>query len=566
MEGYAALTEGVPKSLREALQDPKWGEPARAELYTLTNQMRTLVPIRREDAKEAISRGADQVMLFPIYERKIKEGREVFKVRLVCNGKTQYGAGETYSPTPTRIEMYILLQILATFDWEFCHLDETRAFLSSGYKGKVPVIARVKGVPGEWSVRGALYGLKTSPRDYRDEVVRRLTEMGFRRLEKCQCIFVKGRVIVFEFVDDFLLTGPVKDELEVEITEYRKRATTTEPIWDPLEVLGHELERDRENRLIKLRMKKKIEELVQAYGSDNIKKEEVPMGSSQFVVKDDEYGDGESSRELTDAERRRYQSLVGSLLWIGGMRHDIGFSVNYLAGNGRSPRVHHVTVAERVLGYLWATKEVGLELGGDGISLIAYSDSSSGTGKNGRSINGVMVKLNERAGSVMARSFLSKYVRLSSFESELEALNTTIKTVLWVKYLVENLIQAECKSVICGDNEAMINFVKGEATIKSAKHMEIKMYHAKEEYIKGTYELKHVSGVILPADVLTKVCTNERFRDFVGEVQGGGMNMIRIITFGNDNGMNNNNDGAVAADGVSPSSCISAGELGVCRW
>jgi hypothetical protein len=86
----------------------------------------------------------------------------------------------------------------------------------------------------------------------------------------------------------------------------------------------------------------------------------------------------------------------------------------------------------------------------------------------------------------------------------------------------------------------MINFVKGEATIKSARHMEIKMYHAKEEFMKGWYDLKHVSGVVLPADVLTKVCTNERFQEFVGEVQG--------MAYG--------------VDDVSPSSCISAGELG----
>ena len=110
-------------------------------------------------------------------------------------------------------------------------------------------------------------------------------------------------------------------------------------------------------------MRKKIEDLVQAYGCDGINKEEVPMGGSQFIVKEDECGDGESSKELNDEDRRKYQSLVGSLLWIGGLRYDIGFSVNYLAGNGRSPRVHHVKVAERVLGYLWATSEVGLELG-----------------------------------------------------------------------------------------------------------------------------------------------------------------------------------------------------------
>jgi hypothetical protein len=102
----------------------------------------------------------------------------------------------------------------------------------------------------------------------------------------------------------------------------------------------------------------------------------------------------------------------------------------------------------------------------------------------------------------------------------LEALNTTIKTVIWVKYLVECLILSECRAIICADNEAMINFVKGEATIKAAKHMEIKMYHAKEEFHKGTYELEYVSGKVLPADVLTKICSNERFREFVGEIQG----------------------------------------------
>jgi hypothetical protein len=92
-------------------------------------------------------------------------------VRLVCNGKTQYRAGETYLPTPTRVEMYILFQVVATHDWEMVHLDETRAFLSS--KGKIPVVASIGGVPGMWSVRGALYGLKTSPRHYQDEVLRR---------------------------------------------------------------------------------------------------------------------------------------------------------------------------------------------------------------------------------------------------------------------------------------------------------------------------------------------------------------------------------------------------------
>jgi hypothetical protein len=148
--------------------------------------------------------GADKVMLFPVYERKIK----VFKVRMVCNGKTQYGAGPTYSPMPTRTEMYLLFHVAATLDWECVHLDESRAFPSSEYKAEVPVVAM---------------------------------------------------------------------------------------------------------------------------------KRSVPMTNGQYIVKEDDLDElGEQGRVLNDDERREYQSLVGSMMWIGGLRHDISFSLNYLAGNGKN--------------------------------------------------------------------------------------------------------------------------------------------------------------------------------------------------------------------------------------
>ena len=521
-ECFMAMSEGVPRSLREALKDPRWGEPARNELHTLTNQMRTLVPITKDDAIKAVQEGADKVVLFPVYEKKVKEGKEVFKVRLVCNGKTQYGAGQTYSPTPTRVEMYILFQLAATLDWELVHLDETRAFLSSEYKGTVPVVASIGGVPGMWSVKGALYGLRTSPRHYREEVLKRLAEMGFVPMEKCMCIFLKGSVIVFEFVDDFIISGPIKEEVVSAIGEYRSRAVTTEPIWDPINILGHEIKRDRDRRKMELGIRGKIEDLVNHYGEGRIKKRSTPMRKEQFIVKEEELnGLGEDGKDLDDDERREYQSVVGSMMWICGLRHDGSFAVNYLAGNGRSPKVHHRKVAEHLLGFLWKTSEVTLTLGGEKIEIIAYSDSSYGTGKNGRGVNGTMIKLNDSAGAVIAKSMISKYVRLSSFESELEALNTTIKMVKWVKFVAEGLLGQPIETKIFGDNQTMINFVHGEVEIKSSKHMEIKMYHAVEEYAKGTFEMRFMSGEMIPADVLTKVCTKERFQRFIGEVQGG---------------------------------------------
>jgi triphosphoribosyl-dephospho-CoA synthetase len=69
-------------------------------------------------------------------------------------------------------------------------------------------------------------------------------------------------------------------------------------------------------------------------------------------------------------------------------------------------------------------------LGGKGdIEIMVSTDSSYGTGPKGRSISGHLVRLHPKAGAVSAKSHASRYVRLSTFESELEGLTTAVKTL-----------------------------------------------------------------------------------------------------------------------------------------
>jgi hypothetical protein len=89
-EGYAAVSEGVPKDFQAALAHPLWGDPARDELNKLVSEKGTLVEVDKTIAIEAKKSGADLVILFPVYEKKIRDGKEVYKVRLVCNGKHQH--------------------------------------------------------------------------------------------------------------------------------------------------------------------------------------------------------------------------------------------------------------------------------------------------------------------------------------------------------------------------------------------------------------------------------------------------------------------------------------------
>jgi hypothetical protein len=521
IDAFVVVREGIPKNFRLALSDPRWGEAARNEFNTITNVMGTLVKIGDDDAKMLIRAGADKVILFPIYERKIKEGNEVLKVRLVGNGKTQFKAGQTYSPTPTRTEFMMLLHVSAALGWVLVHLDETRAFLSSRYSGETRVVAKVGGMNESWDVIGALYGLRTSPRDYRREVLKRLNGMGFVQAQACSCIFRNDQgVIIFDFVDDFVMGGKNKCAVEEAVRKYRTLATTTSPIWDPQVVLGHELSRNLERREITVSLRGKIMEVVEEWMSFGVVKRKVPLAKGDYLVSESDLEVCAGSEYLDDNGRRLYQKIVGQLVWIHGVRMDLSFVMSYLTGYTFKPRKHHFSVAIGTVGYLWETVELVLVLGGD-LNVRAYSDSSHGTSRDYRSVCGSVIKLSEQAGAVIAKSVVSIYVRLSSFEAEMEAMNVTIKLLNWILKVKVDLIGKVAEiPVVYGDNKSMVDFVKGDGEAKGVRHIEMKMYYVREEYLKKKFELEFMRGEIIPADLLTKVGSRSDFERFRGYILG----------------------------------------------
>jgi hypothetical protein len=54
------------------------------------------------------------------------------------------------------------------------------------------------------------------------------------------------------------------------------------------------------------------------------------------------------------------------------------------------------------------------------------------------------------------------------------------------------------------DNEAIINFVKGEGMAKGVRRMELRMWFTREQYKQGEFVFEHMSGKEIPADKLPK--------------------------------------------------------------
>eukprot|EP00981_Chlorochromonas_danica_P002182 scaffold435_cov174-Ochromonas_danica.AAC.2 len=530
IECYRAVTENVPKSFQTALLDPIWGAAARAEWETIM-AAKTLLKVDKKVAQDGIRDGADLVVMFPVYEPKVKAGQDVWKVRLVANGKHHHPEDSVFSPSPRREEFLIILHLAAIYDWDICHIDEVRAFLSASYKGSKPVFTKHTKGDEYFQVIGALYGLKSSPKDYNDDVKQRLHTMGFSAIAMSQCIFTKRitsseSLIVFVYVDDFVCTGASRSLIEEHfITPFRQLAKTTEPDW----VLGMTIVRDRVNRTIKLTMEKRIQDLIKFLGSTDdpsiTKDPKVPISPSSYKVYDEQFDEmkEEKSVYLNIKQRKQYLTIVGSLLWISGIRFDICFSTAYLSWFTQQPRVHHLQQANYVISYLSGSITTPLTLGGSDcstINLTAYSDASLATGPKRRSITGVLVKLHPQSGAIMASTHATIGIRTSSFEAELDAATSAIKELYYVQSFLR-LLQPNYQSpkpspamTLYCDNQAMIQYVQGQGASTGARYIDIRLWYTREKLSTQELAIQYMPGDILPADLLTKLSNAPRHRAF----------------------------------------------------
>jgi len=484
--------------------------------------------VDKQVAEENIRNGAQVLRLLAVYEEKVRDGVTVEKVRLVADGRSHHIHGPTYSSTPNREECMILLHIFAAKDWDYYVMDEKRAFLSAPRQDTRPMYAKISGIQKIYEVKKALYGTKDACRDYRDNVEHiYIDKLECEKLQLCSCIFIKriseDIVLILGHVDDYLIGGNNKERTQQFIHEAMKHASYTDPELNASKFLGLELSRDRDRRIIKITMIAKIEELAEKHSHATRKKRNVPMPVNGYVVRDHEIEalSDSKKRKLNQEEITVYMAIVGSLIWIQGVRLDIIFAVLYLSWFTKCPRHHHMDMAEYVIGYLNTTKDMPLVLGGDDtIEPIVDADASHGTGPNSRSISGELTRLNERSGAVSAKAKAQTSVKLSSFESELDNTTTNIKTARRVSNILDELTIPRKQARLRQDNEAMINFVKGNSMVKGARHMELRMYYTREEYQKGHVQMEHQSGKILTADKLTKLGNVAEHRKFAADIQG----------------------------------------------
>ena len=386
----------------------------------------------------------------------------------------------------------------------------------------------------KWRVRGALYGLVSSPRSssiHRDKVLRSCKwECRDQSRVMRQCIADPNVWKILDqstselvalmtcYVDDILVVGKMEERMaflehlktiwETSQPEHSEQSTVT--------YCGQEIVSSGQG--LSITQSKYIQELLQRHEVQ----EEAP---TPYVGWKEKFDDTESrEKDPNPEEIRAAQSITGETLWlVVRSRPDLSFAVTRMSQLSTKRPKDTLAIGKAVLKYLKGSAHRGLlfgpATGGLGNqqhltrpdthrSLNVYADASFAPG-GGRSCQGIVVHW---AGEpVQWEASRQTLTSLSTAESELTGLVSAVQIGQAVASLIEEIVGLRLERCLYGDNQASLAIAQGPTSWRT-RHLRIRSSVLRDLVDSGEWALRHISGEILPADLLTKSLPAVRFR------------------------------------------------------
>ena len=209
--------------------------------------------------------------------------------------------------------------------------------------------------------------------------------------------------------------------------------------------------------------------------------------------------------QATAAEITRYQSIIGSLLYLMiGTWPDIAFAVTHLSQFSTNPTKDHYKAAQHICRYLVGTRDYKLVYTREeDKGLVAYTNSDWAADKIQQcSVTGYFFKLVN--GIISWRSHAQKTVALSSTEAEYMAISDCSRQAIWIKTLIKEL-RIKIRSIsIYGDNQGSIFIASNAVQESCTKHIDICYDYIRKLVVAKEVELQFMPGEMNPANMFTK--------------------------------------------------------------
>lgn len=146
-------------------------------------------------------------------------GNKRFKARLVAKGFVQKQGidfTETFSPVVRLNTIRILMALAVENNMKIHQMDAVTAFLQGDIKEELYMQQPVgfeDGTNRVCKLNKAIYGLRQAGRQWNKKLDAFLIEIGFMRSLSDPCVYVKNKLIIAIYVDDFLIFYSNLDEL-----------------------------------------------------------------------------------------------------------------------------------------------------------------------------------------------------------------------------------------------------------------------------------------------------------------------------------------------------------------
>ncbi|CAI7844808.1 unnamed protein product [Closterium sp. NIES-54] len=322
---------GEPATLKEALESSdseEWKKAMESELKSI-EENGTWELVELPEGRKVIT----SKWLFKI--KSDADGEiERYKSRLVAKGyqqKEKVDYKELFAPVVKPTTLRTLLAGATIKGWVVKQMDVTTAFFSGVLEEDI-FMAQPEGFDdGSGRVlrlKKALYGLKQAPRQWYLKLRGVLEEIGFTPSSADHSLFMLGegeqRSFMGFYVDDILIFSPSSD-LVKEVMLKLQDKFKCKALGDVSFYLGLHIEQDVEKRCMRVHQQKYLEALTANFGQSQ-GHVATPFPSGFKCVK------GPEDESVGEEERRRFHSLVGSLMYAAvNTGPDVMFATGQLA-------------------------------------------------------------------------------------------------------------------------------------------------------------------------------------------------------------------------------------------
>lgn len=440
-------------------------------------------------------------------KRKPNGQVERYRARLVARGFSQrYGIdyNETYAPVANATSLRMIFAYAAIRGLKFGMYDIKAAFLYGDLEELV-YMAQPEGFEDGtdrvWKLTKSLYGLKQAPRQWNIKFKEFLLSMKLAVSEFDQCIFYSfdPLIIMAIYVDDGIIFAENQETINMIMKQLKNRFKIN--AVENTTYLGFQIERTQDHKIF-LHQESYINKILTKFNMQNSKPENSPISLTS--------GSEDLAPVSSDVP---YREAIGSLMYAAvGTRLDIAFATGKASRAVENPLVKDWQGVKRILRYLVDKQDYGLcysQANDDG--LVAYCDADfAGDEATSRSTTGFVVLFG--GAPIQWRSIRQKMVTTSSTEAEFVSLCTTIKEVICIRKLANELklIENAPTKVYC-DNESAIRLAKDDKCSQRTKHMRVQAAYPREQIEFGEVSIEHKKTDLQLADMLTKSTTVKQF-------------------------------------------------------